>query len=97
MEFVSRRMGSQEVVSIKRVSLRPLHISVALCVIDRFNAEGRREGRATPRVTAFVVPLFASSVYTVREAGLFPALVLHIENLVLKDDREQLLRQFIIY
>jgi len=64
MEFVSRRMGSQEVVSIKRVSLRPLRISVALCVIDRFNAEGRREGRATPRVTAFVVPLFASAVYT---------------------------------
>ena len=54
------------------------------------------EGRATPRVTAFVAPLFASAVYTVREAGLFPPLVPHIENLVVKDDREQVLRQFII-
>jgi len=58
---------------------------------------GRRKGRATPRATAFLVPLVRlSAVYTVCRAELFPRVVLNIENLVFKDDRKQLLRHFIV-
>src|SRR6185295_1637750 len=42
-------------------------------------------------------PCSLSAVYTVGRAELFPRLVLHIENLVFKDDRKQLLRHFIVY
>ena len=67
MEFVSRRMGSQEVVSITGEFGRFLCV---LCVslrhsalMDCFNAGlqryavDRSEGRPPPRVTAFAVPL----------------------------------------
>ena len=71
MEFVSRRLGSQEVLSVRywaktRKRLRLLLVSRLLSILCE-------------------------------AAELFPCLLANVENLVVKDDLEQLLRHLIIY
>ena len=71
MEFVSRRLGSQEVLSVRywtktRKRLRLLLVSRLLSILCE-------------------------------AAELFPHLLANVENLIVKDDLEQLLRHLIIY